>query len=380
MATEPITGESYQEAGSLLTDALQNSMLNYFGAWVNCTVLTIGDAAPPGSPANGDCYIVGIGTGAWAGHDDELAVYRDGWQFYEAKEGRSQCLNLDDGFRYAFTSGVWAPTAAAIGSASGVEYDNTASGMAADNLQEAIDELHAAIGSAGGASIGVQFLADTASTTDADPGAGNLRWNHATQTSATVIYVDDATFDGASLTAIWSRLNAGGVLFLQHATDQDIWQIWEFTAINDASGYVKLTVTLWAAAGSFADNDPILATLDKGQAAPSGTVTVNTPSNVSGTVTLDFAGLSKYVGSITLGANVTTFAFSNLPGAGLYAEYELHIKQDPATPRTFALPASHKALGGSDTAISASVGVTTVLTGSTIDNGTTWRYAMQESA
>ena len=111
-----------------------------------------------------------------------------------------------------------------------------------------------------------------------------------------------------------------------------------------------------------------------------GVLAVNTPSNVSGTVTLDFASKSKYIGAITLGANVTTLAFSNLPGAGNYAEYELHIKQDPATPRTFALPASHKALGGSDTAIAAGVGVTTVLTASTIDNGTTWRYAMQESA
>ena len=109
-------------------------------------------------------------------------------------------------------------------------------------------------------------------------------------------------------------------------------------------------------------------------------VNINTPGNVSGTVTLDFAGKSKYVGAITLGANVTTLAFTNLPGAGKYAEYELHIKQDPTTPRTFALPASHKALGGSDTAIAAGVGVTTVLTASTIDNGATWRYAMQESA
>lgn len=112
----------------------------------------------------------------------------------------------------------------------------------------------------------------------------------------------------------------------------------------------------------------------------SDVIAVNTPSNVSGTVTLDFASKSKYIGAITLGANVTTLEFSNLPGAGKYADYELHIKQDPTTPRTFALPASHKALGGSDTAIAAGVGVTTVLTASTIDNGTTWRYAMQESA
>lgn len=116
-------------------------------------------------------------------------------------------------------------------------------------------------------------------------------------------------------------------------------------------------------------------------ASLTGTVVdVTTPSNASGTVTLDFAGKSKYIGAITLGANVTTLAVSNLPGAGKYAEYELHIKQDPTTPRTFAIPASHKALGGSDTAISAAVGVTTVLTASTVDNGTTWRYAMQESA
>ena len=250
---------------------------------------------------------------------------------------------------------------------------------AAAAAEDAITDAIAALDPAG-ASVGLQFLADTSSTSDADPGAGNLRWNHATQASATVIYLDDASADGAALTAIWPRLNAGGVMFLQHATDQDIWQIWEFTAINDASGYAKLTVTLWGASGSFADNDPILVTLDKGQATPAGVELVNTPSNSSGTVTLDFAGLSRYIGSITLGANVTTLAFSNLPGAGKYAEYELHIKQDPSTPRTFALPASHKALGGSDTAISAVVGVTTVLTGSSVDNGTLWRYAMQESA
>lgn len=130
------------------------------------------------------------------------------------------------------------------------------------------------------------------------------------------------------------------------------------------------------------DTDPAnpIVSATGGGGGGSDVLDVITPTNSSGTVTLDFASKSKYVGAITLGANVTTLAVSNLPGAGKYAEYELHIKQDPTTPRTFAIPASHKALGGSDTAISAVVGVTTVLTASTIDNGTTWRYAMQESA
>lgn len=107
---------------------------------------------------------------------------------------------------------------------------------------------------------------------------------------------------------------------------------------------------------------------------------VSTPTNVSGTVTLNFDNKSRYAGAITIGANVTTLAFSNLPGAGKYAEYELHIKQDGTGSRTFAIPASHKALGGSDTAIASAANAVTVLTASTVDNGTTWRYAMQESA
>lgn len=112
----------------------------------------------------------------------------------------------------------------------------------------------------------------------------------------------------------------------------------------------------------------------------SDVVDVNTLANTSGTVTLDFAGKSRYVGTITLGANVTTLAFANLPGAGKYAEYELHIAQDGTGSRTFAIPASHKALGGSDTAIAPAANSVTVLTASTVNNGTAWRYAMQESA
>ncbi len=128
------------------------------------------------------------------------------------------------------------------------------------------------------------------------------------------------------------------------------------------------------------DGSAYVAVATGGGGGGSDVIDVETPSNVSGTVTLDFAGKSRYVGEITLGANVTTLAFSNLPGAGKFAEYEMHIKQDPTTPRTFAIPASHKALGGTDTAIAAGVNVVTVLTASTVDNGTTWRYAMQESA
>ena len=84
--------------------------------------------------------------------------------------------------------------------------------------------------------------------------------------------------------------------------------------------------------------------------------------------------------TVTLGHNVGTLTLSNLAGSGYATEIEIEIKQDATGGRTFALPAAFKALGGSDTAIASAANAVTVLSAKTFDNGTTWRYAMQESA
>ena len=108
-------------------------------------------------------------------------------------------------------------------------------------------------------------------------------------------------------------------------------------------------------------------------------ITVGTPSSSSGTLTLDFASKSRAVFATTLTENVTTVTISNLPSS-VYLEYEIHYKQDGTGSRTVAQPASHKALGGSDTAVASAANAVTVLSASSVDGGTTWRYAMQESA
>lgn len=100
--------------------------------------------------------------------------------------------------------------------------------------------------------------------------------------------------------------------------------------------------------------------------------------NSAGTVTVDCSLGENF--TITLAANVTTLTLSNLHGAGFATEIEIEIKQDATGGRTFALPAAFKALGGSDTAIALAANAVTVLSAKTFDNGTTWRYAMQESA
>lgn len=75
-----------------------------------------------------------------------------------------------------------------------------------------------------------------------------------------------------------------------------------------------------------------------------------------------------------------TLSVSNLAGAGLVTQFEMEVKQDATGSRTLTLPASFRALGGSDTAISSAANSVTVISAKTFDNGTTWRYAMQESA
>lgn len=232
-----------------------NLALNVIDALLQLAVIRKDLTAPPGSPADGDRYLVAPGaTGAWAGQDNNLARYvaeGDFWQFYEHGVHVHQVLNLDDAGIYAWNGAAWAAVAG----------------------------------------------------------------------------VPEAPIDGK----IYGRKDAG----------------WE--EISGGGG-------------------------------GSDIIDVESPSNVAGTVTLDFDSKSRYVGAITLTGNVSTLAFANLPGSGKFAEYELHITQDGSGGHTFALPASHKALGGSDTVIASAPNAVTVLTASTVDNGTTWRYAMQESA
>lgn len=65
-----------------------NTALQMLDAVVNVTVLAI-QTTPPGSPADGDRYIVATGgTGAWLGKDTNIAAYQSGaWNFYPPKVG-----------------------------------------------------------------------------------------------------------------------------------------------------------------------------------------------------------------------------------------------------------------------------------------------------
>lgn len=98
---------------------------------------------------------------------------------------------------------------------------------------------------------GLTFTSDTDSTADSDPGAGLFKWNNATQSSATVLYFDNQTADGVSLTTLWGSLGEVGFITLQQGDDSTRWQEWKWTALPvDGTGYRKFTVTLQAASAS----------------------------------------------------------------------------------------------------------------------------------
>ena len=107
MSTEPISGLTYQEAGSLQADALQNAEVNHFSAWVQPVVISVGSNTPPAVPVAGDRYIVGtVPTGAWAGQANKLGVFRTAWAFYTAKAGNRVFITA--GATHEYSGTVWA--------------------------------------------------------------------------------------------------------------------------------------------------------------------------------------------------------------------------------------------------------------------------------
>lgn len=66
--------------------------------------------APPGSPTDGDRYIpAATATGAWAGHENEIAYYYGGWYFFTPELGWTT-YNLDSGSYLSWSGSAWIAT------------------------------------------------------------------------------------------------------------------------------------------------------------------------------------------------------------------------------------------------------------------------------
>jgi hypothetical protein len=155
-------------------------------------------------------------------------------------------------------------------------------------------------------------------TTDADPGAGNFRYNNATIASVTTIFIDNV--DAASVTQTgwydtWddsTNTTVKGTLTIQ-GSSAAVTNVFNVTAVAAASGYYKITVThvsgalpsnndvcvmSFARAGNLGASGPTGATGNTGPTGPTGVTGPTGATGPTGPVAL--AGQNARTANYTL--------------------------------------------------------------------------------
>lgn len=120
--TTPILGLTELEPLQSQPHVVVNAALRALEAVVQISVISI-EGTPPGSPSEGDRYIVDSGaTGDWSGHDGELAYYASGWQFLAPRDGWIAYVeNLSATYQYSGGSaGSWSEFSGSGGGSSGL--------------------------------------------------------------------------------------------------------------------------------------------------------------------------------------------------------------------------------------------------------------------
>jgi hypothetical protein len=177
------------------------------------------------------------------------------------------------------------------GSSSGVDLSTQLSGLdtsgstavtATDTIIGGFGKLQGQINTVSGyGSISMTF---STTTTDADPGAGVVRFNNATQSSATILYVDATDANGIDLTPYYKGLGEGVVLTFKQTSTK--WQTFLVQGIALATGYWKITV-VWQMGGTALDNAASLSVSSSPGAPYLGTLTGDVTAvtrNADGTV------------------------------------------------------------------------------------------------
>lgn len=160
MSTSPDFGLPYIAASQAQPEVTHNEAISLLQALLN-GVIDRGVNTPPGSPSEGDAYIVGSApTGEWTGRANCIAVFfGTGWLFVPGNDENGDPIAMgarqegmrvyvrDEDLLYAWIETgsppafAWSPLP--IGNAANVGYSNGTSGLAATNVQDALDQLAA---------------------------------------------------------------------------------------------------------------------------------------------------------------------------------------------------------------------------------------------
>lgn len=139
-------------------------------------------------------------------------------------------------------------------------------------------------------------------TTMADPGSGQVRFNNASPASVTAIAIDDLNQDGADVSTYvvsWddSTSSGDGTLILRQG---NVFAIYTVTGLTDNSGWTELAVTYVTGSGTFVSGTTTYVSFTRtGDAGTAATISV-------GNVTTGAPGSSA---SVTNTGNSTTAVF-----------------------------------------------------------------------
>jgi len=91
--------------------ATANTAFNLLASSGSLEILDRDLSTPPGSPSDGDAYIVkATGTGAWAGEDGNIAVYYSGWYFFGPEGGMAAYVKDEKTWwGYSSQESAWHP-------------------------------------------------------------------------------------------------------------------------------------------------------------------------------------------------------------------------------------------------------------------------------
>lgn len=119
MSTSANLALPFIEGGELLPDVTLNETLRLIDTLVQLAILDRDLNAPPGSPAEGQRWIVKASpspTGVWAGHGNHVAAWQDGgWVFCTPKTGWFAFV-IDEGALIAWSGTAWVDALAMLAS------------------------------------------------------------------------------------------------------------------------------------------------------------------------------------------------------------------------------------------------------------------------
>ena len=206
-----------------------------------------------------------------------------------------------------------------------------------------------------------QYTVDT-TTTDSDPGTGKLRFNNATQNSATKLYIDDAeALSSTDLSAFFTELAGSSATGILHLTGiLGTFKVYKWTAIDDGTGYFKFTVTHLCSSGNFTNGQKVRAIFHPMPASSGGggstawTLLNSWDFSVSGAVANIEASLAGYNEVLVIAYGVTLAAsgyrgvqFSGDGGSTWATSYEFVVSTGVISTTALSFIALHTSASAS---------------------------------